>query len=211
MLSQMNIKAALGILALIGISLFAGLGSVGYVSLVQGNLLLVSAFPFVLAMLMLLVIDKRKLFLLILLFRASGDIIFESSKFGGGFGVGGLINALVIFIALLFIIERRSVINRRIVSIWGSVLLVALAAIAYAPEFKDAARMFLTLGSYCAVFVIAFYIVRSKADFELCVSIILGSSLIPALYGVVDFVLHGNTPNYEEGFRLQSTFSHPNI
>lgn len=211
MLSQMNIKAVLGILALIGISLVAGLGAVGYVSLVEGNLLLISALPFILAMLMLLVIDKRKLFLLILLFRASGDIVFENSKFGGGFGVGGLINALVIFIALLFIIERPGVINRRIVSIWGGLLLVALAAIFHAPDIKDAVRLFLALNSYCAVFVIAFYVVRTKADFELCISTILLSSLLPVLYAFVDLALHGGTANSEEGFRLQSTFSHPNI
>ncbi|CAG0978681.1 hypothetical protein MTYP_01633 [Methylophilaceae bacterium] len=207
----MNLKTVSTALALIGIGMAAGLGSVGYVSLVEGNPMLVSAFPFILAMLMLLVIDKRSLFLLILLLRASGDIVFESSKFGGGFGVGGLINALVIFIALLFIIERPGVINRRIASIWGGVLLVALAAIFHAPEFKDAARLFLALSSYCAVFVIAFYMVRTREDFERCVSAILLSSLLPVLYAFVDIALNAGTAATEEGFRLQSTFSHPNI
>ncbi|HEY8117842.1 MAG TPA: O-antigen ligase family protein [Methylophilaceae bacterium] len=211
MQSQMNINSALGVLALVIISLIGGVAAVGYVSVVEGNLLLISALPFILAMLMFLIIDKRKLFLLILLLRATGDIVFETSKFGGGFGVGGLINALVIFIALLFIIERPSLLNRRIISIWGAVLLVALAAIGYAPDFKDAVRLFLALSSYCAVFTIAFYVVRTKADFELCVSTILLSSLLPVLYSFVDIALHGNTVNSEEGFRLQSTFSHPNI
>lgn len=206
-----NLKPIFGSLALVIASLITGLGAVAYVSMVEGNLILISALPFVVAMLLFLVIDKRKLFLLIFLFRASGDLVFETSKFGGGFGVGGLINALITFIAMLFIIERPSGITRRIASIWSAVLLVAFAATFYAPDFRDAARMFLALMSYCAVFVIAFYVVRSKADFELCITTILLSSLLPVLYAFVDIALHSGTATSSEGFRLQSTFSHPNI
>ena len=207
-----NLKPVFGGLALAIAGLITGLGAVTYVSMVEGNLVLISALPFVVAMLFFLAIDKRKLFLLILLFRASGDLVFESSKFGGGFGLGGLINALIIFIAMLFIIERPSGITRRMASIWGAMLLVAFAAIFHAPDFRDAARMFLALMSYCAVFVIAFYVVRSKADFELCITTILLSSLVPVLYAFVDIALHsGAAAASAEGFRLQSTFSHPNI
>ena len=82
----MNINPVFGSLALVIASLATGLGAVLYVSLVDGNALLISALPFVVAMLILLAYDKRMLFLLIMLFRASGDLIFESSKFGGGIG-----------------------------------------------------------------------------------------------------------------------------
>lgn len=203
----MRFNPVLGSLTVLAAGVAGGLGTVQYVSLVDGNGLLVTALPFVLALLLLLVVDKRLLFFIILLFRASGDVVFESSKFAGGIGVGGLINALVILIALLFVLERPSGLNRRIFSIWLPLLLVALAAAAHSPVFRDAARTFLGLLSYAAVFVIAFYIVRSRADFEKCVSVILLSSLIPAAYAFVDIARHGAT----EGFRLQSTFTHPNI
>jgi len=199
-----------GSLILLITGLMAGLGTVAYVSAVDGNMILVAALPFVLAMLILLVIDKRMLLLMILMFRASGDLVFETSKFGGGFGVGALINALIIFIALLFVFEKPRLINRRIVSIWGPVLLIASAALAYAPEFRDGLRMLLALTSYCAVFVIAFYVVRSKADFERCVTTVLLSSLVPVLYAFVDIAQNINTLS-PDGFRLKSTFSHPNI
>jgi len=203
----MRLNPVAGSLSVLMAGVAAGIGAVLYVSLVDGNALLVTALPFVLALLLLLVLDKRLLFFLILLFRASGDVVFESSKFAGGIGVGGLINALVILIALLFVLERPSGLNRRIVSIWMPVLLVALAAAAHSPVMREAARTFLGLLSYAAVFVIAFYIVRSRADFEKCVNVILLSSLIPAAYAFVDIAQHGAT----EGFRLQSTFTHPNI
>lgn len=203
----MRLNPVIGSLAILVAGAVAGLGAVQYVSLVDGNAMLITALPLVLALLLLLVLDKRLLFFLILLLRASGDLVFEASKFAGGIGVGGLINALVIFIALLFVLERPSGLNRRLLSIWLPVLLAALAAVAYSPVLREAARTFLALLSYAAVFVIAYYIVRTRADFERCVSVILLSSLLPALYAFVDIAQHGAA----DGFRLQSTFTHPNI
>ncbi len=205
-----SLKVSPSALLLLVAGLVAGVGSVAYVSLVDGNLLLMAALPFVLAMMFLLALDKRTLLKLILVFRASGDIVFEAAKFGGGFGVGALINALIIFIAILFVLERPSGINRRMLSIWGPLLLVAGGALFYAPEFKDGLRTLLALTSYCAVFVIAFYIVRTRADFEQCVSVILWSSLIPVCYAFVDIAQNINTFS-PDGFRLKSTFSHANI
>lgn len=206
----MIVKPIFSSFAILLAGMITGLGAVVHVSLVKGNPILVSALPFVLAMLLMLVLDKRKLFFLILFFRASGDLVFESSKFASGIGIGGLINALIILIALLFVLERPSGLSRRIVSIWGPVLLVALAAIPHAPELKDAIRVFLALVSYGAIFTIAFYVVRSKADFERCITVILLSSLIPTLYAFVDIAQHAGMVSGND-FRLQSTFTHPNI
>lgn len=188
----------------------AGLGAVGYVFAVNGSMLLIGALPFVLLLMMLLVLDKRLLLMIILVGRASGDIVFETSKFGGGFGVGGLINALIIFIAFLFVAERPDGISRRLASIWAPLLLVSAAALFWAPEFKDGLRMLLALTSYCAVFVIAYYVVRSRKDFETWVTVILLSSIIPVLYAPVDILQNIHTTE-RYGFRLKSTFSHPNI
>ena len=196
-----------GGLAVLATSVVAGAGAVLYVSLTDGKALLVAALPLILALLLLLVVDKRMLFFLILLFRASSDPLFESSKFAGGIGVGGLINALIMLIALVFVLERPSKLDRRVISIWAPMLLAALVAAAHSPVMQDAARSFLGLLSYAAVFVIAFYIVRSRADFEKSVNVILLSSLIPTAYAFVDIARHGALP----GFRLQSTFTHPNI
>ncbi|MDP2248609.1 MAG: polymerase, partial [Nitrosomonadales bacterium] len=207
-----NFKTTAGGLMLLIASLVTGVGAVAYVSAVEGNLMLMAALPFVLAMLFMLVLDKRMLILLILIFRASGDVVFDASKFGGGFGIGALINAMIVFIAILFVLERPGGITRRVASIWAPLLLVACAALLYAPIFKDGLRMLLALTSYCAVFVIAFYVVRSRADFELAVTTILLSTIIPVAYAFVDIAQNINavaTDTY--GFRLKSTFGHANI
>src|SRR5689334_15287457 len=117
----MQIKPIYGNMAVLLTGLLTGLGAVIFVSLVDGNLALISALPFVLLLGLLLVFDKRKLFFLILLLRASGDVVLESTRFGGGIGVGGLINALIILLALLFVIERPEGLSRRMMSIWGPV------------------------------------------------------------------------------------------
>jgi O-antigen ligase len=79
-----------------------------------------------------------------------------------------------------------------------------------APVKGDAIRLYLALISYFSIFISAFYFVRSRDDFNRCVRIILWSSVLPALYALVDIAIHGGVtgPN---GARLQSTFSHPNI
>ena len=199
-----------GTVGLLLAGIVAGLGAVGYVFAVQGSLLLIGALPFVLLLMLLLVLDKRLLLMIILVGRASGDIVFETSKFGGGFGVGGLINALIIFIAFLFVAERPDGISRRLASIWAPLLLVSAIALLWAPEFKDGLRMLLALTSYCAVFVIAYYVVRTRKDFETWVTVILLSSIIPVLYAPVDILQNIHTTE-RYGFRLKSTFSHPNI
>jgi len=208
--NSMNAKALVAGLAVLMTGLLAGLGAVGFVDMVEGKLALISALPFVLTMGMLLLLDKRKLFFLILLFRASGDLVLETTRFGGGMGVGGLINALVILLALMFIFERPAGLSKRAMSIWGPVLAVAFAAIFYSPEFKDAVRVFLALVSYMAVFIIAFYVVRSKDEFESAITIILLSSLVPVVYALFVVATH-NGSIFSESFRLRGTFSHPNI
>jgi O-antigen ligase len=205
-----NLGPHAGTVGLLIAGMLAGLGAVGYVAAVNGSMMLIAALPFVLILMMMLVLDKRLLLMIILVGRASGDIVFEMSKFGGGFGVGGLINALIIFIAFLFVAERPDGITRRLASIWAPLLLVSTAALFWAPEFKDGLRMLLALASYCAVFVIAYYVVRSRKDFETWVTVILLSSIIPVLYAPVDILQNINTTE-RYGFRLKSTFSHANI
>jgi putative inorganic carbon (HCO3(-)) transporter len=197
-------------LAVLVTGLVAGVIAVGFVDLVKGKLALIAALPFVFAMGMLLLADKRKLFFLILLFRASGDLVLDATRFGGGMGVGGLINALVILLALMFVFERPGALNKRALSIWGPLLAVAFAAIFHAPELKEAVRAFLGLVSYMAVFIIAFYMVRSKDEYESAITLILLSSIIPVLYSLLVVAGKGGAV-LADGFRLSGTFSHPNI
>jgi O-antigen ligase len=106
--------------------------------------------------------------------------------------------------------EKPALLPKKMFMPWLPFLLLGLCGVALAPATGDAVRLYLAQVSYCAVFVSAFYVVRTPADFKRCVHIVLYSSVLPLLYALADIALHGGVigPN---GARLQSTFAHPNI
>lgn len=153
----------------------------------------------------------RRVVFAIVLTRSFCDPIFLMSGAdigGSAIGFGALINAVVIAVALLLVLQRPPSPVCLPVSKWAPFLLVGAAATLYAPEFSTAARMFLAQVSYCALFAIPFFIFRSREDLPRFVLLIPASSIIPSLYAIVD-IARGMS-NLAE-FRLQSTFSHPNI
>ena len=161
----------------------------------------------------LLLFNRLFLLGLIIVFRSAGDIVLDTTRFSlGGYetGVGGLINLCVIMLACMLVIEKPSRLPKKMVMAWLPFLLVAAFGVALAPSKGDAIRTYLTLLSYFAMFVAAFYFVQSPLDFRKCVKLVLWSSAIPALYAPVDVLLHAGAGG-AEGFRLQSTFTHPNI
>lgn len=91
--------------------------------------------------------------------------------------MGGLINAFLILIALLLLAEKPGLLPKKLVSMWAPFLLVALIGVAIAPVKSDAIRAYLAQISYFAMFVGAFYLVRSTGDFKRCVRPVLGDDV----------------------------------
>ena len=195
------------------IALLVGTLLPAYVGAMDDNVAKAMALPVLLLLILLLLYSRLLLLLLILLVRSSGDIFFESTRFALGsmqIGVGGLINAFVILIALLLVAEKPGLLPKRLTSMWAPFLLVALVGVAIAPVKGDAIRAYVAQISYLSMFVSAFYLVRSQDDFKRCVRLVLWSSVLPALYALGGMALHGGISG-PHGNRLQSTFSHPNI
>jgi O-antigen ligase len=200
------------VLAVIVLALLAGVVVPFYAEVMDYKLARLAALPAFLVFGMLLVFNRMLLLTLIIVFRSVGDVVLESTRFSvGGYttGLGGVINLCVILLACMLVIERPQQFPKKMTWSWLPFLLAALFGVAISPEKGDAIRTYLTLLSYFAMFVSAFYFVRSAQDFRYCVRLVLWSSLLPALYALVDVALHGG--GGPEGFRLQSTFTHPNI
>ncbi|ADJ63495.1 O-antigen ligase family protein [Herbaspirillum seropedicae] len=157
----------------------------------------------------LFLFNRKLLLLLIFLFRASGDIVLESTRVGGGMGLGAAINGLIILIAFLFVVEKPKQLPRWMAVPWLVLLAVASAGVLISPDRVAAIKIVLSLCSYFAVFVCAFYVVRTPEDFRSMVKLMIASSIVPALYGIVATGLYGR--GGLANFRLQSTFGHPNI
>ena len=199
--------------AVIGFSLFIGAIIPWYVDVMDGQTGKLLVLPALLVSVFLLWYDKKLTLILIILFRASGDIFLESTRFSLGsyqVGIGGLINALIIFVTLLMIIEKPNVIPKNLAVAWTIFLTIALCGVAISPAKSDAIRMWLSLVSSFMIFTSAFYLLKTKKDFRYFIKLILASSAIPIVYAFVDIFLNSSSGGVD-GFRLKSTFSHPNI
>ena len=144
-----------------------------------------------------------------LLTRASSDPVFNLlGGDDGSMGVGAILNMLAISIAFMLLAQWPLTASFSVIGIWGPFLLIAFASTLYAPDFFAAVRLALVFLSYWSFFIIPFFIWRSPDDVTRFVMLVIGSSAIPSLYAFVD-IARGLSDMAE--FRLQSTFSHPNI
>lgn len=146
----------------------------------------------------------------ILLIRASSDPVLNllGGNDGASMGFGAVFNVLAIAIAFVLLAQRPLTAPFLVVGVWGPFLLIAFGATLYAPDFAVAARLALVLLSYWSFFAIPFFILRSSADVSRFLLLVMASSVVPSLYALVD-IARGLSDM--DGFRLQSTFSHPNI
>jgi O-antigen ligase len=147
----------------------------------------------------------------ILLIRASADPILNLSGEGAGassMGVGAILNVLTIAIAFVLLAWRPGTAPFSVLGIWAPFLLTAFCMTLRAPDFSAAARLAFVLLTYWAFFAIPFFIWRSSADLSRFILLVFASSAVPSLYALVDIAR--GLSNMGD-FRLQSTFSHPNI
>jgi O-antigen ligase len=153
----------------------------------------------------------RQVTVAILITRSACDPLFGLS--GTDFGestisLGAAVNALTIALPLGFMIFGPPMAPFTTVRMWAPFLLSALAATLYAPQFMNAARLFLVIVSYWAMFALPFFMFRSRTDLSRFIMLIFASSIAPSLYALWD-IWRGLSDLSE--FRLQSTFAHPNI
>ncbi|KQT37342.1 MULTISPECIES: O-antigen ligase [unclassified Methylophilus] len=163
---------------------------------------------------LLFIFNRYIFFFLVVLSRSSLDVAFNAIKVGS-FGLGAVLNALVILIALLTLIEKPVKITVNLNSIkWAWLVFLGLSclSLAYAPSFVASLKIFLIYVSYAAMFVLGLTLVKSEEDFGKWIKAIILSSIIPVVYGIFSLFLGGKGVRFsiQEGLRLQSTFPHPN-
>jgi O-antigen ligase len=194
------------------LALATGIGSLipFYIGAMGDGVIRLMALPAVIILGFLFLFSRKILFLLIIFFRGICDPIFEATRFSAGvMGIGGVVNALVILIAFLFFIERPRQIARTALPMWAPLMIIVLIEALRAPELGTGIKYFLVYLSYAAVFAVPFYLKECRKNLGYCALFIILSSVLPALYGFVDFAMGGG--GGELAGRIQSTFDHPNI
>ncbi|MFW8592247.1 O-antigen ligase family protein [Glaciecola sp. 2405UD65-10] len=83
-------------------------------------------------------------------------------------------------------------------------------AVFYSPYPMKGFRSFLVMITYVAVFLFPFHFIKTKYDYKECIKIIVYSSFLPLLAVSYDIAFPESSTN-RNGFRLFSTFSHPNV
>lgn len=206
-------KILLGLLATLS-GLFFGLVSLFYVQLIGDHYVYLLA-PFLAFLIGLLFIaDRYAFFFLVIVTRSSLDSAFNSIKVGS-FGLGAVLNALVILIALLTLLEKPVKINFDLSSVkkaWILFLGLSFISIFYAPSLVSSLKLFLIYVSYASMFVLGFFLVKTPDDFGKWMKAIALSSLIPVLYSLFSIAIGGaGLKLYKyEGLRLQGPFPHAN-
>jgi O-antigen ligase len=184
-----------------------------YVDLLGDHMARLAALPALLFFAFLVLYDRKLSLMMIIVLRSAGDNLLELTRFSlGGYqiGVGGLINAAVIMIALMLVLENPKSTPKYITASWIVFLTLTFFGLVIAPAKGEALRFWLGLLSYFAIFSSSVHFIKNEKDLRLCIKLILLSSLLPAMYSFVDVALHHGSGG-TEGFRLKSTFSHPNV
>lgn len=193
---------------------FFGLVSFGLVAVFGKHYAYLAALPVAIILGLIFVFNRYFFFLLVVLSRSSLDSVFNAIKFGS-FGLGAVLNALVILIAVLIFFERPLKYDIKFDSIklsWTIFLTLAFVSIFYAPAFVPSLKVFLLFVSYCSMFTLGLYVIQKPEDLSKWLKVIVYSSFIPSVYAVFSmaFGTAGFYNSLNEGMRLQSTFPHPN-
>lgn len=206
-------KTQILVFAILGMAMLVGALMPAYVDLLGDHLAKLAALPALLFFAFLVVYDRKLSLMMIIVVRSAGDNLLELTRFSlGGYqiGVGGLINASVIVIALMLALENPKTTPKYITISWVVFLILTFIGLILSPAKGDALRSWLALVSYFAIFSSAVHFIQTEKDLRLCIKLILLSSLVPALYSFADVALHHGVGG-PEGFRLKSTFAHPNV
>ncbi len=212
-LSQNKSAILLFLIAILS-SLFFGLVALVFASIVGKHYAYLLALPAALMIGLVFIFSRSFFLLLVIMLRPSLDVVFESIKIGS-FGLGGILNALMILIAILVFFENSHQLKNHSVNVkkaWLVFILLSFISLFYSPVFLLGLKAFLSYLSYAALFIIGLYSVKTEKDFEMWIKVIVLSSVIPLLYGLKALALGGGGLRFSvgEGLRLQSTFPHPN-
>lgn len=209
-----NISKITLILLAVFSALFFGLVSLFLTQVVGENYIILLSLPLAIVIGLVFLFDRYFFFLLVIISRSSLDVIFNTIKLGS-FGIGAVLNALVILIAILTFFEPQNNNNQDVKGIkkaWIIFLTLCCISLTYSPSILQSIKVFLIYVSYSSMFLLGMRLVKTQSDFDRWMKLVAMSSIIPVFYGIFCMLFGGRgfALYLGEGFRMRSTFPHPN-
>lgn len=197
-----TIGKAIGLLVLLVFGAAVGI----YGNLYGEHVVLMLGTPLLIPLGLLLFVNPRLLFLLLIGTRCALDPILDSAQFGAGFGLGGILNLLVIACAAIICIQSNKGTLKQSALLWIFPILVMMLSASYAPDIVPALKRLIAFISYFAVFTIGM-IFAQENQLRKLLRIIVLSAILPLIVGIYQLA----TGNLAVEGRLAATFTHPNI
>ncbi len=176
------------------------------------------AVPLAIALVAMAVGDPRRLLIGLVVLRAILDPVFQRAQLPGIGGLGGLLNFVMIGVALtLLTLERGRVTQRESWVPWMPFIAVMALALTHAPDRMFGLRSWLSLLTYAAVYHGAFYCANRVDGMTKLLNLQLLSSVPVFIYAIVSFLVYGASYTLEAGDgdatsgRLSEPLAHPNI
>lgn len=213
------------VMLLVMLAVFAAALVLGQVSSIAGTMfsqrpLLLAGLPMVLLLGLFFLLNRPLLLMVILLARAGLDPILDMTKLpiGGGMGIGAILNGLILVLTVSMVLEKGP---KRLKLAWFILpfVLIMAVGVARSPQTGEAFKAMLSIVTCYSAFVIGTYMSGSKEKADNVIKIILYSSFLPSLMGLVMWVTDFRfaTSQSFDGFedaeagRFSGPFTHPNI
>ncbi len=146
---------------------------------------------------------------LILLTRPSLDPIFDTLKGSGGMGLGALVNIFMIVVLYSLLRHFQFKISKAMFY-WLPLLSVVALSLYFSPYLMRGIRSLMVMLTYATIFLLPYHFIKTEAHFKECVKIIVYSSFLPLAAVLYDIAFPASSTT-KDGFRLFSTFNHPNV
>lgn len=192
-------------------ALVTGLLVIVALPVVTQNPLFVLGVPFAAFIFLFMALDAKKLLLIVLFSRALLDPVLGATKIGGGAGLGGILNLVVIGLsaAIMARFPKEFFDQNRFAKRWTIFLVVGLISVSYSVLRVASLKLLLNQVTYFCMAMLPFFVVRSENDRRGWVKALLLSSILPLL--IADVGLVTRAPLFLQQGRLQGAFTHPNI
>lgn len=136
------------------------------------------------------------------------DSVFGLFRFGGITG-GALLNVVLLFMLVAILIHSKFKPIKE-AKYWLPLVVMLAVSVAYSPYLASAIRSLLVVITYFAMFLIPFHFIKSEQHFIECIRVLVYSSLLPLVAVIYELIFPAGSTNVN-GFRLYSTFGHPNV